>query len=799
MPKNRLMGLLVVAVLFLNSCSTPALLTTETSVPTDLPGAVATETPIEGLTSVPTKVPVTFTEDSCLVFEDGQYAQADEHLIPLDSSFTIEMWVYDWGGGGEFVEFISQESNAARFYLGTTAGTNILRAGDSWEQTGITMPKNIWTHLALTHSRAGGDLYLNGELVASINNGYIFGGVDGTPTRLGSQFGDPTEFFSGCLDEVKIFQSIRTGEEIKEDMARGVDSTDSNLVAYYDFNDKSNSRKVPQGSGHPGNELTLSIDGSWNNSDDVSPSIPISPVIGLSDCKDSSCGAYVGTDGVRITQGYQSGFGWYSTIWPMLTEAPGPEFQMGLGSTWINPDLRNPSSAQVKAVQQACGSFGADWGTSQWILFQSIEGGFGYWVDTRFKSAMPKWRFNATPDCYATPMRSSPGWPFGGTTSLSQKDTGLVQLSNRMLIAPDGQTFPLTTNGEVLGVAWMALPFPEVGQTEKAPTGSNTWTLFVNSENFKGPLAYYQPQFFSDPSQKIPELAGMGLDTRPGYMGGMASEIGYMPMVEVIDEDGTLYSKIPQLRFPVDENGHTILSEDLKAYSNAAFSDQFVDWLNGASDTVGPFAQDGSLAVPITVSQQTQYYQNGDAITDLTKEVRAAHFDSGTAFGFQWTDSNSDGQFPVFFRKNGNVRSVISADEVPDSTGLKGFSFKNKSKQTEAYIGGNWWDVENLSTPGGTVTLTDGSTVTYVWFKFVDQPALRRLNLSDSERDTLQAMVEKMHRTWPIDAEYLPAPSSGALVSFDSALLVTPPPGMEYGYIPIVISQTGNVVSPPLP
>jgi hypothetical protein len=32
-------------------------------------------------------------------------------------------------------------------------------------------------------------------------------------------------------------------------------------------------------------------------------------------------------------------------------------------------------------------------------------------------------------------------------------------------------------------------------------------------------------------------------------------------------------------------------------------------------------------------------------------------------------------------------------------------------------------------------------------------------------------------------------PSKGALVSFDSGLLASPPPGLEFGYVPIVVQQ----------
>jgi hypothetical protein len=46
-----------------------------------------------------------------------------------------------------------------------------------------------------------------------------------------------------------------------------------------------------------------------------------------------------------------------------------------------------------------------------------------------------------------------------------------------------------------------------------------------------------------------------------------------------------------------------------------------------------------------------------------------------------------------------------------------------------------------------------------------------------------------MHRAWPIDGEYLAPPRAGTLASFDSNLFVTPPKGMEVGFVPIIVRQ----------
>lgn len=91
-----------------------------------------------------------------------------------------------------------------------------------------------------------------------------------------------------------------------------------------------------------------------------------------------------------------------------------------------------------------------------------------------------------------------------------------------------------------------------------------------------------------------------------------------------------------------------------------------------------------------------------------------------------------------------------------------------------------------------TAKLTDGSLVTYSWYRFVDQPSFQQYDWSEEKKAKLQALVEKIHASWPIDRDYMAPPSRGALAALDPALLVTPPKGLEVGYVPIVTRQTAR-------
>jgi hypothetical protein len=79
--------------------------------------------------------------------------------------------------------------------------------------------------------------------------------------------------------------------------------------------------------------------------------------------------------------------------------------------------------------------------------------------------------------------------------------------------------------------------------------------------------------------------------------------------------------------------------------------------------------------------------------------------------------------------------------------------------------------------------------VTYQWYRFIDQPSFQQYPWSEEKKAKLQAFVEKFHATWPIDRDYMAPLRHGELVALDPALLVTPPQGLEVGYVPIVTGQ----------
>jgi hypothetical protein len=128
---------------------------------------------------------------------------------------------------------------------------------------------------------------------------------------------------------------------------------------------------------------------------------------------------------------------------------------------------------------------------------------------------------------------------------------------------------------------------------------------------------------------------------------------------------------------------------------------------------------------------------------------------------------------------------------VPAETQLpaQAFAMAPRGKDYTSPRGGAWGQPGPAKGPF-QVKLADGSWVTYSWYRFVDQPSFQQYGWSKEKKARLQALVEKIHANWPIDRDYMAPLGRGELVALDPALLVTPPKGLEAGYVPIVTHQS---------
>ena len=164
-------------------------------------------------------------------------------------------------------------------------------------------------------------------------------------------------------------------------------------------------------------------------------------------------------------------------------------------------------------------------------------------------------------------------------------------------------------------------------------------------------------------------------------------------------------------------------------------------------------------------------------------------------------------ELPAYYKldqKNDPNWQAIDESQVPAATGLQTNGPTGDPRPEISYLTplepdchhqdpNGPWNSPGPSAGPYTSYLGDGTKVTYYWYKFIDQPAMIYANLPAAMRLKIQARVEKIHRHWKSTDDYLPDPTGGKLVGLDAGQIVTPPAGMEIGYVAIVTRQEAGV------
>ncbi|MGL1903048.1 MAG: hypothetical protein OCC49_12990 [Fibrobacterales bacterium] len=181
--------------------------------------------------------------DNVLAF-DGQKDWIDlGDITPnLNNGITLEAMVY-WEGntGKDNILMLSDESGKNRVSLGRhnqdTLAITIVN--DEIYTIGAVkgfINDNQWTHIAVTiESGQPVRVYKNGFLVSESDLGFP-NVVHWTKNSIGKGFEDNNEMFKGKIDEIRVWEDVRSAEEIRTSMFSEMTDQVSQLYAAWDFN-----------------------------------------------------------------------------------------------------------------------------------------------------------------------------------------------------------------------------------------------------------------------------------------------------------------------------------------------------------------------------------------------------------------------------------------------------------------------------------------------------------------------------------------------------------------------------------
>jgi hypothetical protein len=182
------------------------------------------------------------------------------YIVPTSGDFTVEFWYtmssLNNGNPSGLEEFVSQGQSGGGFYIGTDLANGNFRAGDNWQGTGIPVPLNQWTHVALVNASGTATLYINGVPLGSFA-GYTIN-TGGTTTTVGTQFGGLNEYTTATMDQLKIWSVALTATQVKNEMYGADNPSATGLIADYQMNDGS-------GTTMSNGTSTTGLNGTLNN------------------------------------------------------------------------------------------------------------------------------------------------------------------------------------------------------------------------------------------------------------------------------------------------------------------------------------------------------------------------------------------------------------------------------------------------------------------------------------------------------------------------------------------------------
>lgn len=176
----------------------------------------------------------------------GDYVEIADNtnLNFSNQDFTIEVWARSTGGSGDQT-LINKRNGAEGYELVYKSGTNelVFTVEDAGANTAsvtvssFTLSAVDWTHLAVSYDASTGDasIYINGQTPVTATGTANLGASNALPLRIGVD-GAGANFFQGTIDEVRLWNDLRTANEIRENMHLTLLGTEANLVGYWQYN-----------------------------------------------------------------------------------------------------------------------------------------------------------------------------------------------------------------------------------------------------------------------------------------------------------------------------------------------------------------------------------------------------------------------------------------------------------------------------------------------------------------------------------------------------------------------------------
>lgn len=135
----------------------------------------------------------------------GSFTAPSDSSLDIRDEVTLEAWVYRTGTEVNMPVVGKQDAYIMGVNNGQLQAAIWTDARQDWEwQGGGAVPLNEWTHIAVTYDGWAIRTFVNQELTSMVPYAHGTIGMNNHAVVVGSRSDQPTHFFSGRIDDVKI-------------------------------------------------------------------------------------------------------------------------------------------------------------------------------------------------------------------------------------------------------------------------------------------------------------------------------------------------------------------------------------------------------------------------------------------------------------------------------------------------------------------------------------------------------------------------------------------------------------------
>ncbi|TAK56808.1 MAG: T9SS type A sorting domain-containing protein, partial [Bacteroidetes bacterium] len=157
-----------------------------------------------------------------------------------DTSFsrgTIEAWIYLNSNNDEPIITLRNDETVFKGLFSVVNGNlQFTSEAGTTAENAATFTMKEWHHVAVTFDETGAQFYLDGEIGSNMSGDFsIDGSKDlGTTTGIAAR---GTDYFHGRVDELRVWNVVRTQQQIQSNMNQPIEGQLAELIAYWKLNE----------------------------------------------------------------------------------------------------------------------------------------------------------------------------------------------------------------------------------------------------------------------------------------------------------------------------------------------------------------------------------------------------------------------------------------------------------------------------------------------------------------------------------------------------------------------------------